>query len=593
MHPERATTGTPDDPAGADALTFPDQPRLELDELLAQVVERAQGVMAVQGRLRGLLAANQLITSDLALPAVLRHITEAARELIGARYAAVGVVVADGFLAEFVHTGMSAATVARIGRLPQGKGLLGALIEDPVPIRLRHLAADPRSSGVPDGHPPMDSFLGVPIRIRDQVYGHLYLTDSTSGEFSTADEDLARALAATAAVAIDNARLYETSGMRHAWLLASAEVTRELLSVGAEHDRDGGGDGTGAGGALHLIARHVHDIADADLVMVVLPGSDDDMLRVGVAVGRGADAVTGTRVPLTGSLPGRVFISGLPVRVSSPDEQPGLVSGASEDFDIGPMLVMPLVGPKRTHGVLVAARLRGRTDFTPTDLDMAAAFANQASLAVELAEARAEQERVVMLDEHDRIAADLHDHVVQRLFAAGLSLQSVAAILGPGRATDRVLGTIRDLDDTISQIRTTIFQLHRVPGEEPRGVRARLLTVVSDVAPALGFTPTVRFSGLLEDTLGGDVVDDLLAVLREALTNVARHADAHAAWVDLTAEPTQLALDVRDDGIGISPGGRRSGLANLQRRADHHSGTLTVERRTPTGSHLCWAIPRT
>jgi len=577
MHPDRPTT------EASDALTFPDQPRLELDQLLGQVVERAHEVMGTQGRLRGLLHANRLITSDLALPTVLRHIAETARELIGARYAAVGVVVADGHLAEFVHTGMSDATVARIGRLPQGKGLLGALIDDPEPIRLRHMADDARSSGIPDGHPPMDSFLGVPIRVRDEVFGNLYLAESTSGEFSVADEDLAHALASTAGVAIDNARLYETARMRHEWLLASAAITRELLSVGI--------DGGGVVRPLLLIAEHARDIARADLVTVVLPVDDGDQLRVEVAVGAGADGLAGTQVQLDGSLAGRVFTTGEPERVCNPDGQAGLTSVASGDLDVGPVLVMPLLGPARAHGVLTAARLRGRTDFTSEDLDMATGFANQASLAIELAEARAEQQRVTMLDEHDRIAADLHDHVIQRLFATGLSLQSVAAIIGPGPATDRVLVTIRDLDDTISQIRTTIFQLHQMPQTEPLGVRARLLAVVSDVVPALGFTPAVRFSGLVEDVLGAEVVDDLLAVLREALTNVARHARARAAEVDLGTVSGRLTLDVRDDGIGISSTGRRSGLTNLQRRAELHGGTLDVARSDPAGTRLSWSIP--
>lgn len=576
MHP---TSSSADD---AD-LTFPDQPRLELDQLLSQMIERAQEVMATQGRLRGLLHANQMITSHLALPTVLRHIAESARELIGARYAAVGVIVADGHLAEFVHTGMSPDVVERIGHLPQGKGLLGALIDDPEPIRLTRIADDPRSSGFPAGHPPMDSFLGVPIRVRDEVFGNLYLSESQRGAFSAADEDLARALAATAGVAIDNARLYETARVRHDWLRASAAITRELLSVGST--------GT-AVRPLQLIADLTRGIACADLVTVVLPAGDGDQLRVEVAVGTGTQDLPGNLVRLAGSLAGRVFTTGEPVRVGTPDEQPGHVSLASGNLDIGPMLVMPLLGPQRAHGVLTAARLRGRPEFTSEDLDMAAGFANQASLAIELAEARSEQQRVTMLDEHDRIAADLHDHVIQRLFGTGLSLQSVAAGLGPGAAADRVLGTIRDLDDTISQIRTTIFQLHQLPEATPAGVRSQLLAVVSDVAPALGFTPAVRFSGPLESVLTTDVVDDLLAVLREALTNVARHAHAGSAEVNLSTGADGVVLDVRDNGIGIPADGRRSGLINLQRRAEHHGGILTCTPRDPSGTRLTWTIPQ-
>ena len=232
----RAAAGTTGD---AGALTFPDLPRLELDQLLGQVVERAQEVLGTQGRLRGLLRANQVITGDLALPVVLRRIADAARELVGARYAALGVIGPDGDLVEFVHVGMPADVVEEIGPLPQGKGLLGALIEDPQPIRLGRIGDDPRSSGFPPGHPPMASFLGVPIRIRDEVFGNLYLTDSTRGQFSAEDAELATALAATAAAAIDNARLYQAARSRGEWLQATAAITRQLLSPDPADPADG------------------------------------------------------------------------------------------------------------------------------------------------------------------------------------------------------------------------------------------------------------------------------------------------------------------------------------------------------------------
>ena len=195
-HP--ASSGTSED---AVELTFPDLPRLELDQLLGQLVERAQEVMATQGRLRGLLRANQIVTSDLSLPVVLRRIVEAARELVGARYAALGVLAPEGGLAEFVHVGMADGAGGADRAPPQGKGLLGALIEDPRPIRLTRIADDPRSCGLPADHPPMTSFLGVPIRVRDEVFGNLYLRGERRGGFTAEDEELITALAATAAVA--------------------------------------------------------------------------------------------------------------------------------------------------------------------------------------------------------------------------------------------------------------------------------------------------------------------------------------------------------------------------------------------------------
>ena len=267
--------GSGEHPDGQD-LTFPDLPRLELDQLLAQLVERAQEVLATQGRLRGLLRANHMITGGLALPEVLHRIVEAARELVGARYAALGVLAPDGGLAEFVHVGFPPPLVDRIGHLPVGKGLLGALIDEPRPIRLRNLADDPRSSGFPESHPPMGSFLGVPIRIRDEVFGNLYLTESTRGEFSAEDEELTTALAATAAAVIDNSHLYGAARLRGEWLQATAAITRGILAAAPDD----------AVAPLRLIAERSREVADADVVTIALPdGGQGGDLRVSVAVG--------------------------------------------------------------------------------------------------------------------------------------------------------------------------------------------------------------------------------------------------------------------------------------------------------------------
>ena len=258
---------------------------------------------------------------------------------------------------------------------------------------------------------------------------------------------------------------------------------------------------------------------------------------------------------------------------------------------MGPCLSVPLVGSQRVHGVLSMARKRGRPNFTAEDLDMAAGLANQAALALELADARAEKNRAALFDERDRIAADLHDQVIQRLFGIGLLLQSVAGEMGPGRSTERVLEAIRDLDDTAGQVGTAIFSLSHLPDSSPTGLRARVLDVVSDVSPALGFEPVIQLTGML-DTLAADLADDLLAVLRESLTNIARHAHAHSAQITLVCTPNGVVtLDVDDDGTGVGPGARRSGLVNLQRRAECRGGHLSLEARLPSGTHLSWSVP--
>jgi signal transduction histidine kinase len=561
-------------------LTFPDLPRLELDQLLVQLVDRAQEVMATQGRLRSLLRAQRLVTGELVLPVVLRRVVQGARELVGARYAALGVIGSSGGLVEFVHEGVSADTVQRIGRLPQGKGMLGALIDDPRPLRLAHLAEDPRSSGFPPGHPPMDHFLGVPIRVRNEVFGNIYVADGPRGGFSAEDEELLTALASTAGVAIDNARLYESARTRGEWLQASAAVTRQLLAPDAQDDR-----------SLQLIAERTKDIADADLALLLFP--DDGaagQLRIEVTVGAEARHLRGQTLPLDASLAGRVYRAGEPACVAQLASGTGLTSLTTNGVDIGPVLAVPLTGFGRVHGVLSVARVAGRSGFTPADVDMVASFANQAALAIELAQARREQERAEMLDDRERIAADLHDHVIQRLFAAGLSLQGFAAGLAPGRGADRIQRTIVDLDDTIRQIRTSIFRLQQDPRGVVAGVRSQLLDVLAELSPVLGFEPGLRLSGVLEGTIPGPVVEDLLAVLREALTNVARHACASSAQVDLSAGDGRLVLRVSDDGRGIGPTTRRSGLANLRRRAEAHGGTLELLPAQPSGTVLCWTV---
>jgi signal transduction histidine kinase len=252
---------------------------------------------------------------------------------------------------------------------------------------------------------------------------------------------------------------------------------------------------------------------------------------------------------------------------------------------------MPLRGSQRMHGVLTMARLAGRVAFSAEDLEMASGFATHAAVALELAEARLEQQRAAMLDERERIAADLHDQVIQRLFATGLSLQGLLGSAGPGRVAERIQEAVRSLDDTISQIRTTIFGLSMPGPLSSAGTRAQLLDVVAELTPALGLQPALRFTGIL-DTVPAELTEDLLAVLREALSNIARHAHARSVEIDVAAGRDRVELTVHDDGVGIPPDRTRSsGLANLRHRAERHGGTLTLTPRQPVGTSLCWWVP--
>ena len=572
-------SGEPSAPEGDDlpALSFPDAPRLELDQLLGQLVDRAQEVMGTQGRLRSLLRANRTIRG-LERPDILQHAVTAARELVGAEYAAIGVAGPSGGLAEFLHDGMAPDDVGRIGGPPQGKGLLGALLDDPAPVRLARLADDPRTGGLPSGHPPMEGFLGVPIRVHGEAFGAFYLTNATHGEFTAEDQELLGAFAASVGDAIDHARLYEASRARGEWLAASAAVTRQLLSG----DPDGGPD------PLHLIAQRTQQIADADLVLVLRPcDADAEELIVEVSVGAEADYLRGRTVPVQTSLSGQVFASAEPMRVSQLAAGTGLAALTSGEVEVGPVLAVPLLGSGRMHGVLAAARLNGRSGFTDADVDMAASFANHAALAIELAEARAQQQMNALFDDRERIAADLHDHVVQQLFGTGLSLQGLATTAGPSPMAARLTAAVGDLDRVIARIRSTIFQLQSRPGPAGQGVQDRLLDVLAGARAALGFEPGLRFSGRLDD-LPEDVVDDVLLLLREVLSALGEHAGASGADVEVDVADGAVAVCVTFDGLGDTEG--HGGLAVVRRRAEERGGAWDVAS-LPRGTRLSWSMP--
>jgi signal transduction histidine kinase len=526
------------------ALSFPDLPRLELDELLTQLVERAQEVLGTQGRLRGLLRANQLVTSDLTLTTVLHRTAEAARELVGAGHAALDVVGPTGALVEFVHTG------------PDPDGAAGT------------------------GGGRAGSRLDVPIRVRDEIFGHLHLL---GGRFSAEDEELARALAATAGISVSNARLYESAGRRGEWLQASSAITRRLLADGDDGARP-----------LDVVARSMRDVAGADAVAVVRPAEDDagrDGLRVEAMLGPEGRGRPVPPLPRHGSLPGRVFTTGEAVCVADAGAAGDLGSVPWPDLDVGPVLAVPLVGSGRVLGVLCAARLCGRLPFSDVDVEMAGSFANQAALAVELAGARAEQARAAMLDERERIAADLADTIVQRLFSVGLTLQGALAGLGRGRAADRVRDTVDDIDEIINQVRSTVFALQPGTRSDVARLRDRLLDAVAQRTGRLGFEPALRFSGAVPDTLPGNLVEDLLAVLGEGLDNVADHARAGSAEVEVTVGRNRLVLDVRDDGVGMGAAAPGRGLTDARHRAERHGGMLTISPCVPSGTCLSWSVP--
>jgi signal transduction histidine kinase len=554
-------------------------PHLRLDDLLAELQARLQTVVDTRDRSHALLEAVVAIGGHLELEAVLRQIVEAAVELVSARYGALGVVGEGGRLVEFVPVGLDESQIAAIAHWPEGRGLLGKLITDPRPLRLSDIAAHPESSGFPDGHPPMRSFLGVPVRIRDEVYGNLYLTEKQGGaDFDEDDQALAQALAAAAGVAIENARLYAEARRQQQWLRANAEVTQLLLSEAEPAE------------VLELVTRQALQISGADLVVLALPTGDRERLVIEHACGEGAADALGLALPTQGSASGIVMASGKPLAMADFSNDPRVALVAREHMPLGPAVLFPLGPAGNVRGVLTAGRHQGALPLAPPAVEMVTTFAAQAGIGLELAEHRKDSQRIALFEDRDRIARDLHDLVIQRLFATGMSLQGTTALMSDAEAVHRVEQAVDALDETIRDIRSAIFALQSRSETERPGVRSRILGVVEEMSDPLGFAPTLRMAGPLDTQVPSHIADQLLAALREALANVAKHAQASRA--DVTVEAgTGLVLVVRDNGVGLAGNGRRSGLANLTDRATELGGTLRTVTADGGGTQLEWRVP--
>lgn len=529
-------------------------------------------------RLGQLLEAQRSLVEDLSLTDVLTRIVTAARGISGAGYAALGVLGPHGDLDQFVHAGMAPDTVTRIGDLPRGRGVLGALIEDPRTIRMDQIRDDPRSSGFPEHHPAMTNFLGVPVRSRDEVFGNLYLTDRDGGPFTDDDEMLITALAAMAGTAVANARLYEQARRRQDWLSASAAISRSLLGVDSDEHQ-----------VLQAIAETVLRLAEADLVSIVR-AVDNELLEVVVVAGDREHALVGYRYPAPGSLAERAMSTGRGIiveRVAEDADEANRWVHLSTVMPVRAAMVFPLLGDQGSRGAIVVGRTHGRPPFDGEWLPMAEAFANQAAVAMELAEVRSVRQRLQVLDDRDRIARDLHDHVIQRIFASGLTIQALATAQIDTDVAGRLAEVVDDLDAIIRQIRSTIFELR-----EPDGDASLRRAVLDVVASTRGLTsaPTTSFSGPV-DTAGSQVLGDVTAVVREALTNVVRHADAERITIGVDASWAALTVKVVDDGVGWSGASTHSGLANLAARAARLGGTVTLDDTPGGGATLLWTIP--
>ncbi len=551
--------------------------RLALDELLAELLRQTRAIVGVRDGLWRLIEAIVSIAStELTLATVLKRVVEVARDMVDAEYAALGVIAGSGGLREFVHDGIDERTVARIGRLPEGHGILGLLIDEPQVLRLDDLSDHAASVGFPTHHPPMHGFLGVPIVVRDRVYGNLYLTNRRGGERFTGDDvELVTTLASAAGVVIDNARLHDEALRRERWLEATRDLTGDLLA------------GAGTAHVEALIAARARELADAATsVLVRIEGA---ALVVVAADGLHAEEIGGQRFALEGSKSATALEVGHAIAFDDlsgtdlSDEPLAIVA------EYGPAMIVPLSAERHALGTLSVAREKASPPFDTRELRAAEGFAAQAALALDYGHAQAERRRAAVFTERERIGRDLHDLVIQRLFSTGLELHGVTGRVADPDIAGRLDQSIEQIDAAITDLRSSIFGLHaRRSGAST--VRRQLDELCRSAGTALGFVPDYDIDETIDTAVPDEMVVDLLAVVREGLANIGRHAHASTASLRLSISDGTLLLELSDDGRGIAAGGRRSGLVNLRARAERLGGGLDVAS-SPGGTRLRWSVP--
>ncbi|MEU2036536.1 sensor histidine kinase [Nocardia amamiensis] len=557
--------------------------QLRLRELLAEVKDRIEQIIDARDRMDGLIEAMLSVTSGLDLDRTLRTIVRTATSLVDARYGALGIRGHDQQLTQFVYEGIDGPTRKLIGDLPQGHGVLGLLFSQPKPIRLDNLADHPSSVGFPAHHPPMRTFLGVPVRIRDEVFGNLYLTEKANGQpFTEDDEVIVRALAAAAGIAIDNANLYESARARQAWIEATRDITTEFLA------------GTASDQVLaHLVEATRRLTGSERTFLAVVPdperGSDDiTELLITHAAGT-EDNRHPVKLPFADTTLGTAFRLHAPQRLDDARR-----ADLGKIFpDAGPTLVLPMQTSDTTVGVLVALRSVESAPYDDETLELTAAFTNQAALAMQLADAQRRMRELDILSDRDRIARDLHDHVIQRLFAVGLNLQGTVPRSRVPEVRERLTEAINDLQDVVQEIRTSIFDLHGGDRHSAR-VRQRIEEAIRQQTAASAIRTSFHIAGPLS-VIDPELADHAEAVVREAVSNAVRHSGAESVSVEI-AVADDLTILVEDDGCGMPENVTPSGLTNLARRAEEADGTFTIGSGTgpegsTAGTRLCWKVP--
>ncbi len=527
-----------------------------------------------------LLEAGLTLASELSLPIVLQRIVDLAAQVTDARYGALGVIGPDGTLVDFVTTGISARQRKQIGALPHGRGLLGHLIKHPKTLRLAALSKHSSSVGFPAHHPPMTTFLGAPVVAIGKVYGNIYLTEKRDGlEFSAADARSLSVLAAQAGVAIANASLYEEMRVRERWLDALREITGQILG------------GAGAALLLERIAEDARDLANAQTAVIVSATDTTGELVVSAAVGQHSAGLTGKTVPANRSISGEVMKSRRPLVFEDAALQRNAYPPIINTAHIGPAIFVPLQVGGRATGTLMVANQKGGAMFPERTVRLVETFADQASVAMEYSRAQADLRRLGLMDERERIAKELHDGIIQSLFAVGMGLQASALISGSPETSTRIEGAVNELDRVIRDLRNYIFGLR--PGIlADRGLDEALQTLGEEVRERSRVDVAVDVDPHAASLLARHS-HDVVQLTREALSNVVRHAQARHAWVKLAADDGRALLTIEDDGKGFdrkaeTPG---SGLRNMRARAAGIAGDMRITARNGRGTRLRITIP--
>ncbi len=553
-------------------------PGIRIEDLLKDFLSRAGDLLHAQEHMRGLLEAVVSVAEDLSLEAVLDRVVRSACNLLHARYGALGVIGEDQSLSHFVTVGIDAQLAHSIGPLPTGHGVLGLLITDPKPLRLHDLREHPKSYGFPAHHPPMKSFLGVPIRVRDAVFGNLYLTEKEDeGDFTPEDEDLAIALAAAAGVAIENARLYEDSRRRASWLEACMDVTGRMF--------EGDDVESPVGSAMNLIAERALRESGSRLALLLVPTEGGASYQVAGAAGEHAEDFSERTVGADSPTIREVVHTGTAATTGDPETVLGPIDGLSSRR----LVVFDMSAQGAHHGLLILLR-SGEGPYSKTDVEMGSVFGSHVALALELDRIRRLREQLVVFTDRDRIARDLHDVVIQRLFAAGLSIQSLRRFVDGAPALERIDSVTAELDETIRDLRNTIYSLRASEGESGL-LSSRILQAVRKASKSLPFAPRLVLTGGIDAVVTNGVAGNLLAVISESLSNAVRHADAKEIAVTVAADDGTLTLTVRDDGRGFRDPLPGNGLANIRRRAADLDGKCTIESTPGEGTTLVWSVP--